>query len=131
MSLSPEDLWSFQSKWNYEVAERGFTAIPNALLHAYTLLEMTPTQFLIFVNIDSFRWSAEKDPFPSIETLADRTGLSARTITRNITALEKKHRLLKRIPRGYASNAYSFDEGVKTLAAFIKWEEYTVPPRQK
>lgn len=131
MSLTSEDLWSFQSKWNYEVATRGFTAVPNALLDAYTLLEMTPTQFLIFVNIDSFRWSSQKDPFPSIETLADRTGLSARTITRNITTLEKKHRLLRRIPRAYSSNAYSLEEGAKTLASFIEWEAFTVPPRQK
>lgn len=130
MSTS-EELYSFQSKWSYDIAQLGFTAVPNALLRAYTLLDMTPTQFLVFVNIDSYRWSAEKDPFPSIETLAGRTNLSERTVTRAITALEKKHRLLKRIPRRYSSNAYSFEEGIDTLTAFSEWTNYDISPRHR
>lgn len=128
MSLSSE-LWSFESRWNLEIAALGFTAVPNALLEAYSFLGLTPSQFLTLVNIDSFRWSAEKDPFPSIETLADRTGLTQRSVTRNITALEREHGLITRIPRSYSSNAYSFEGCIETLTAFIRWNNYGNPSR--
>lgn len=123
MTLSVhEPDWSFENRWSPEIAALGFTAVPNALLKAYSFLDITPSQFLILVNIDSFRWDAKAEPFPSIETLAARTDLSERTVTRNITALQDVHRLIERVPRGYISNAYSFELGVNTLTNLIRYD---------
>jgi len=127
MSLTHEELWGFESKWNLEIAERGFTAVPNALLEGYTYLGMTPTEFLIFINIDSFRWGADQNPFPSIKTLAKRTGLAERSVTRNITSLEKRM-LLERWPRDNSSNENYFGVGIDRLTDFIDWDNCGIPP---
>lgn len=128
MSLTSEEMWGFTSKWSPEIAERGFTAVPNALLEGYTYLEMTPTEFLIYVNIDSFRWTADSNPFPSIKTLAKRTGLTERSVTRNITSLQKRM-LLERWPRDNSSNEYYFGVGIERLMDFIDWDNCGIPPR--
>lgn len=128
MSLTHEELWGFESKWNAEIAERGFTAIPNALLQGYTHLKLNPSQFLILVNIDSFRWKADANPYPSIKRLAERTGMTERSVTRNITALEKKM-LVERWPRSSTTNEYYFGVGIDTLTDFIDWDNCGIPPR--
>lgn len=94
--------------------------VPNAVLHYYTLLDLTPTEFLVFVAIESYHWDANKFPFPSVETLAKKTGLSPRTVTRTITSLEKDKKVIKRIKRKYKSNEYCFDPMVFRLLEIIE-----------
>lgn len=119
VSLNAPD-WRVEAKWGAEVTALGFTAVPTALLDSYKLLGITPSQFLILVNIDSFRWDAKTLPFPSVETLAKRTNMTERNVTRNITALEQQHELIERIPRHYTSNAYSFDPIKRRLTDIIQ-----------
>jgi DNA-binding MarR family transcriptional regulator len=120
-SLNEPD-WRFASKWHPEIAELGYTMVPNALLFYYDLLDITPTEFLILVNIESFRWDAKKLPYPTVETLAKRTGMKSRTVTRNITTLEKNKRLIERVKRKRTSNQYSFDRLLYRLLEIVRYD---------
>lgn len=103
--LDPD--WSFRGKWRREVADLGFTQVPNALLIYATRLNLKPTEFYILVNLESYRWDGKKRPFPSLETLSSRVGMTTKTVSRNITSLIEKD-CIDRIKRKGVSNEYDF-----------------------
>ena len=103
---SEVSILSFSEKWTEEIAEFGFTMIPNLMLKHFSLLDMSASEFLVFTQIESYRWTSRKDPYPSVETLAERIGIEPRTVTRTITSMHKK-KLINRYGRRKTSNAYS------------------------
>lgn len=107
--------WSFQDKWPAESGDMGYTMIPTTLLEYYRDLRLTPGEFLILVNIESFRWSVDRLPFPSIEKLSRRTGMSERTVTRTISSLQNQRRVITRYKRRGTSNQYSVEPLVEKL----------------
>lgn len=111
--------WSFQTKWSKDVAKLGFTAVPNALLIYTTKLKLKPTEFIVLVNIDSFRWDAYSEPWPSVETLAKRVGVSTKTVIRAITSLEEKG-CISRIKRRNISNKYDFEPLKAKLLRYVR-----------
>jgi hypothetical protein len=112
--------WSFAAKWPSEVVGLGFTMVPNALLRYCSKLRITPPEFLVLINIESYRWEADRLPYPSIETLTTRTGTTKRSVIRAITSLEDARGVIRRVKRTYASNEYSFDPLFVKLVTFIK-----------
>lgn len=94
----------FVSKWSEKILEHGFTAVPNLLLRHRADLGLTPTECLVIIAIDSFRWTNQY-PWPSLEALSKRSGFSTRTVSRTVTNLERM-RILKRIKRKGTTNCY-------------------------
>ncbi len=123
MSLSSSDDNSLAAKWSEAIAEDGFTMVPNSLLKHYGQLGLTPSEFLILVNIESYRWEADNFPFPSVETLAKRVDMKTRTVTRIITRLHKDKRLIIRRPRRNTSNEYSFYPIIYKLTQLVRQEQ--------
>lgn len=115
-----EPEWYFESKWPPEVASLGFTMVPNALLKFYPVFGLTPSEFLALVNIESYRWNAERLPFPSVEKLALRMGVSERTVTRTITSLQDKKGVLIRYKRTNTSNEYSLEPLADRLVLLVE-----------
>lgn len=111
---------SLSAKWSDEIAEDGFTMVPNSLLFHYTELGLTPAEFLIIVNIESFRWEAGDFPYPTVETLSKRVRMETRTVTRHITRLHKHKRLIIRRPRHNTSNEYSFYPLISKLSELVR-----------
>lgn len=111
--------WNFQEKWPGDAGDRGFTMVPTALLECYRELGLTPGEFLILVNIESYRWSADKYPFPSITTLSGRTGMSERNVTRTISSLQNRRGVLERFKRRGTSNQYDLNPLVEKLNEII------------
>jgi DNA-binding MarR family transcriptional regulator len=111
--------WKFADKWSIEIEEQGYTQIPNLLIHCYKQLKLTPTEFLVLVNLESYRWYDNRLPNPTVQTQGERLGISPRNITRTITALEKKG-LIKRIKRKNTSNMYSVKCLVEKLDKLAK-----------
>lgn len=86
----PEDQRKFVEKWSQNIFDNGaFTMIPNALLGCADMIGISPSELVILINIESFRW-ANKLPYPSVQRLAIRTGMSERHVTRLITSLVKR-----------------------------------------
>ena len=101
------------SKWGEAVAGRGFTQIPNYLLLLNQFLDedsrLSPIELLILFQLAGAWWSKDKQPFPSMRTLAARCGASERQVQRSINRLVDEGLLarVKRRSQGIiASNAY-------------------------
>jgi len=102
-------------KWGAGVVEAsGFTQVPNYLIAANQFLvkeaRLSPTEFLVLMQLLQSWWRADQFPFPSKATLATRTGLSERQVQRALSGLENKA-FLKRVDRllergGRSSNLY-------------------------
>ncbi len=110
-------------KWGEIVAARGFAQIPNHLLLANQLLGpdegFSPIELLVLIQLAAAWWRKDELPFPSVSTLASRTGASTRQVQRALSALEERNllRRVRRRTRGViASNAYD----LAPLADFLE-----------
>lgn len=109
-------------KWGADVAERGFTQIPNYLLLLDQFLDkehrLSPVELLVLFQLAGAWWKPKEMPFPAMTTLAVRCGVSERQIQRAVTRLEKIG-LIRRVKRRngsiIASNAYD----LAPLARFL------------
>lgn len=110
------------SKWGEEVAGRGFTQIPNYLLYINMFVhedhQLSPTEMLILIHLIATWWNKDEMPFPSMKTLAERSGISERQVQRAIKALEEKgylKKMKKKLKTVIASNVYDLTPTVKIL----------------
>lgn len=109
-------------KWGKEVAERGFAQIPNYLLLVNQFLNddkrLSPAELNVLLQLTGAWWRKGEMPYPSLKTLAVRSGISDRQAQRAVTRLEELG-FLKREKRKsgglIASNAYD----LSPLVAFL------------
>jgi predicted transcriptional regulator len=101
------------AKWVLEVAERGFAQIPNYLIQLNLFVhddhKLSPTEMVVLLQLVATWWKKDEMPFPSMNTLADRAGISERQVQRSIKSLEQKGYLKKakkKIKGVIASNVY-------------------------
>lgn len=124
------------SLWGERVAARGFTQIPNYLMMINQFLaeeaHLTPVQLLVIYQLVAAWWEKDKPPFPSMRTIAIRSGVSERQVMRSINELEKRN-LIKRVKRGRGavkvSNAYDLT-GLTNLMNEIDESYKNAFPRQ-
>lgn len=114
-------------KWGAEVAERGFSQVPNFLMNINQFLDeeerLKPIELLILLQITSAWWKRDDFPFPSMATLGKRVGASERQVQRVIKKLEEAGYLkkIKRKRHGIiASNAYDLSPLVDRLKLIAK-----------
>src|SRR3712207_3956972 len=94
-----------------ELLQAGFTAVPNLVLRHYVALGITPTEMMFIIHIWQYWWN-EKDPYPSLRTIAERMGISWRNAQRYVASLRQKGVLVVS-PRfaaglGQMTNEYDF-----------------------
>lgn len=115
-------------KWGIEVAQRGFTQIPNYLLLINQFLDqphrLSPVELLIVLQLVGSWWKKDELPFPSMKTLARRCGVSERQVQRSVNSLVQKGFLARTKRRGergiIASNAYNLQPLVAVLGVIAK-----------
>jgi predicted transcriptional regulator len=110
------------TKWGREVAERGFTQIPNYLVQINKFVhddhKLSPAEMMVLLQLVASWWKKGEMPFPSMSTLAERTGISERQVQRAIKSLEQKGYLTKtkkKIKGVIASNVYDLSPLVQML----------------
>ena len=75
-----------QDRWGHGI-DPGFVAIPSVLVTQFAALKITPTEFLILVNLVEHWREADRGPFPRVSTIAKRLGASPRTVQRGLNQL--------------------------------------------
>lgn len=85
-----------EDKWG-EALRAGFQVIPNILIQENQALRLDPLDVLILLNINMHWWQASALPYPKPSLIAERTGVSRRTIERRLSAMEKAG-FIKRLP---------------------------------
>lgn len=110
------------SKWGKEVAERGFTQIPNYLIRINMFVhddhKLSPTETIVLFHLIASWWKKDEMPFPSLSTLAEQIGISQRQVQRSVNTLEEKgyiKRMKKKVKGVIASNVYDLSPLVEIL----------------
>jgi DNA-binding MarR family transcriptional regulator len=75
-----------RKRWR-SAADTGFVAVPTVLLTYFRTLNITPTEFVVLLNLLAHWWSADRGPFPRVSTIARRMDTSPRTVQRALNRL--------------------------------------------
>ena len=82
---------TIKEKWQGAVTESsGFVAIPVALLRLQTHLNLTATDMVVVANFLAHWWDPERSVFPRSSTIAQRMGVTKRTVQRSTNKMMKK-----------------------------------------
>lgn len=91
--------------------EAGHTAVPNLVLRHYAGLGLSPAELVFVLEVWTFWWS-ERDPYPSLGTIAERMGISRRQARNYVHSLKERGYLLvnERVApgRGQLTSEYDF-----------------------
>ncbi|HEX4774936.1 MAG TPA: hypothetical protein VH234_05465 [Candidatus Saccharimonadales bacterium] len=96
---------SFVNRWTEDIAKDGFTCVPNRLIKNLVALSIEPVEFVLLVAIESYRYTLEGRPRPSIDTLSKLIDRSPRHTRRMLQDLESKG-FIERIRRHNKTNEY-------------------------
>jgi hypothetical protein len=75
-----------RKRWR-AAADTGFVAVPNVLLTYFRTLNVTPTEFVVLLNLLAHWWSTDARPYPRVSTIARRMETSPRTVQRALNRL--------------------------------------------
>lgn len=87
--MSENDAYRLSVRFGEEILARGHTAIPNLVLNYYVPLGLTGPEVLFTIHVWQHWWS-DRDPYPSLRTIATRMGISVRQAKRYVESLEGK-----------------------------------------
>jgi hypothetical protein len=107
--------------WGREVYRHGYVGVPSILIQAQRRLGISPTQMNIVVQLLDYWYDPSRKPFPSKKDLAQRIGVTTKTIQINVRALEKAgliHRQQRKTAAGdWNTNIYHLDGLVARVRA--------------
>jgi len=104
-----------------DLLQTGFTAIPNLVLDHYTELGISPLEMMFIIHIWQYWWT-EKDPYPSLKTIATKMKVDRRTTQRYVESLKQKKLLLvtpRTVPGlGQVTSEYDFSPLTVAVRSF-------------
>ncbi len=113
-----------------EVLEAGFTTVPNLVLEHYAALGITSDEMMFTIHVWQYWWT-ERDPYPSLSTIAAKMGKSWRTVHRYAKSLEKKQMLKithrDREDGGQSSSEYDFEPMISAVVRSARTESSQPP----
>jgi DNA-binding transcriptional regulator YhcF (GntR family) len=110
--------------WGVRLLDEGFTQIPNLLIRNYRKLGIEHGEFGFICTILTYQHDT-RDPYPSLETLADHLGVSTKQIQKWIKSLKEKGLLIVgRRPHNvnnghFAENVYNFQPLIQALLNLV------------
>lgn len=112
---------SVEKIWGREVVEHGYAGVPSILIRAQKRLKITPTQMNIVVQMLDYWREPTRKPFPTKKEIANRIGITEKTVQNNVRQLEKAN-LIRREYRktavgDFTSNLYHLDGLVNAVKA--------------
>lgn len=129
MSSSKKTDSSFLAKWGTIVASGGHTQIPNLLIQHMDELDIRPSEFKIIAGILVHKRS-KANPFPSIRTLSQYSGLTEKSVSRLVSSLRKKRLISTNEPNGKV-NHYDFSLLITRLESYAQSPQNLEQPPPK
>ncbi len=110
LKAKPDTRKASEKKFGKPVMDLGFCIIPSLLIQAQARMGLEPQQINILLHLLDMWWEKNSKPFPTKERIAERMGVSAKTVQRHIAAMEQAG-LVERVARtrpgrGRTSNEY-------------------------
>jgi predicted transcriptional regulator len=121
IKTKPDTRKASEKKFGKPVMDLGFCIIPSLLIQAQARLGLEAQQMNILLHLLDMWWDKESKPFPTKEKIAERMGVSTKTVQRHMAAMESAG-LVQRVARtrpgrGRTSNEYDLTGLVKKLQA--------------
>ncbi len=117
-----------------EAMDGGFQVVPDVLLKYQKRLGLQPLDLGIVLNIMMHWWTADEKPFPRMKMIADRMGVSPRTVERRVKSMEKAG-LLRRLPSekrgGLTIRRFDLDGLVGRLKSFANEDPVAASRRRR
>lgn len=76
-------------RFGNELLQDGFTSVPNLVLTHYAILGITAAEMMFSIHVWQYWWT-EKDPYPALQTIADRMSVSRRQVRNYTQSLKAK-----------------------------------------
>lgn len=113
-----------ERKWGKVILRPGFTVVPSVILRAQARLHINATELAVLLHLLDHWWQPDDMPWPAKKALAERLGVSLKTVQRAIVKLEQEG-LLRRESRyrqhgGRTSNLYDLSPLVAKLAPIVE-----------
>ncbi len=106
-----------------EILQAGFTSVPNLVLDHYAGLGITPGEMMFTIHVWQYWWS-EKDPYPSLKTIAAKMHVSRRQVGNYTQSLKSKGFLVVReryVPAlGQVTSEYDFEPLIQAVVGARK-----------
>jgi len=103
---------NFDIKWGDHLSKDGWVAVPVALIRYQKILKISSMEMNVLLNLLMHWWDKDKPPFPSQIAMAERIGVSTRTIQRNLNTLCQKELITKTslfLPNGVLKNRNTYN----------------------
>ena len=87
-----------RQRWLGAVTEglTGFTAVPDVLIRSQSHLNLSANEMVVILNLLLHWWEGDGQwPYPRLSTIANRMGVTRRTVERAILSLESKGLLMR------------------------------------
>lgn len=84
------------AKWG-DAARAGYQTLPDVLFRYQHRLGLNPAEMVVLMNVTLHWWEATNLPFPGSHAIANRMGITQRSVERHLAALQRK-RFLTRLP---------------------------------
>jgi len=81
---------SLEKKWGDGSLSFGWTALPISLLLNQRKLGLSPLGLNVLLHVLSQWWQKENLPYPSQASIAEKVGVSTRSVQREIAQMKKK-----------------------------------------
>ncbi|GEM_PF-674288 len=109
-------------KWRTSL-DMGWTVIPSALLKGLPRLHIGATDLATLICLIDYWWAPESQPWPSKRALAERLGVSQKTIQRSLKRLQDEKLIVSEARRsasgGQTSNRYDLSPLVRRLEGIV------------
>lgn len=131
-SDSTTTIYQIAVRFGDDILQAGFTAIPNLVLDHYSSLGITPGEMMFIIHVWQYWWT-EKDPYPSLRTIAGKMSVSRRQVSNYTQSLKSKGLLLvheRQDPeRGQVTSEYDFSPLIRALTGTNKGvKDISSPP---
>jgi DNA-binding MarR family transcriptional regulator len=111
------------AKWG-SALDAGFQIVPNVLIRAQTKLGLDPLDLAILLNILVHWWRPEELPYPRTSMIANRIGVSVRTVERRIEKMQSTGLIVRhpteKTPDGLGVRRFDLTGLVERLRKFAR-----------
>jgi DNA-binding transcriptional regulator YhcF (GntR family) len=98
-----------RQKWRSSL-DTGWTVIPSALIRGLPRLHIRAGELAVLISLIDYWWAPDDPPWPSKKALAERLGVSQKTIQRHLAVLQREGLIVSearhRAGGGQTSNRY-------------------------
>ena len=130
-SDSTTTIYQIAVRFGDDILQAGFTAVPNLVLDHYASLGITPGEMMFIIHLWQYWWT-EKDPYPSLKTIAAKMSVSRRQVSNYTQSLKTKQFLLvheRQDPeRGQVTSEYDFTPLIQAITGRPQGVKDISPP---